>query len=332
MPSATIGVTPYNGSLAGVDLLAGSQTLVLSSFGAPTSGTLFDSDNSFGNDDDGVTTFNGDPVSYIGSGTAQPGIKVGFITIPTGSPVDLVVFEAGGQTYFHYPEGAPNATSIVAVIIDIDDTPYDGLTPICFCSDSLIATPRGLRAVQDLRPGDDVLDIDGAAVKVVWTGARTVNLAAPMSKTMRRRLAPVRIRAGTFGPGLPFADLILSPQHRVLVSGYPTQLLFGLDAALVPAKSLVGSMATQECDAHTVTYHHLLCERHCIVPSNGLPTETMLLGEVGLRTLTSDDLEEIRLLFPDLLDRVAASPMIPAHALLTIREGRVAAMIAASAR
>ncbi len=331
MPASTITVTPYNGSLLGLDLLSGSRTLVLSSLGSPTSGTLFDTDNSFGNDDDGLTTFNGNPVTYIGSGTAQPGIRVLGITVPTGTPRDLVVFESGGQIYFHYPDGAPNATSMIAVIIDIDDTPYDGLTPICFCKGSQINTPQGPRRVEDLRPGDLVLDIGGAAVKVVWTGSKTINLAGPMSMAMRRRLAPVRIWADSFGPGLPFADLIVSPQHRVLVSGYSTQLLFGLDAALVPAKSLIGSMATQECEAHTVTYHHLLCERHCIVLSNGLPTETMLLGQVGLRTLTRDDVEEISLLFPELLERDESEPMTPAHALLTTREGKVAAFMAASA-
>jgi len=330
MPSADIGVTPYNGSLAGLDLLSGARTLVLSSFGAPTTGTLFDTDNSFGNNDDGIATFNGDPVSYIGSGTAQPGIRVLGVTVPTGSAVDIVVFEAGGQIYFHYPEGPPNALGMIAIIVDIDDTPYDGLTPICFASGSQIKTPGGLRNVEDLRPGDRVLDIDGQAVKVMWTGKKTVNLAGPMSMTMRRRLAPIRIWADSFGPGIPFKDLIVSPQHRVLVSGYPTQLLFGLDAALVPAKSLVGSMATQECEAHTVTYHHLLCERHCIVLSNGLPTETMLLGQVGLRTLTPDDVEEIALLFPELRELDESEPMTPAHALLTTREGKVAAFVAAS--
>lgn len=87
MPSATISATPYNGPLSATGLLTGTPTLLLPVFGPSANGTLFDTDNSLGNGDDGVTTFNGSPVIYIGSGTATPGIQLlPGVIIATGTP------------------------------------------------------------------------------------------------------------------------------------------------------------------------------------------------------------------------------------------------------
>lgn len=89
MPTATIAVTAYNGSLISADLLSGSQTLLLSSLDRPATGTLFDTDNGFGNTDDGVATFDGAAVTYVGSGTATPGDEVLGIFVPLGTAVDV---------------------------------------------------------------------------------------------------------------------------------------------------------------------------------------------------------------------------------------------------
>ena len=162
MPSSTIDAVAYDGSLLSLDLLSGSQTLVLSSFGSTTSGTFTNDNAVFDSNDDGVATFNGEPVTYIGSGTATPGVEVLGIVVPLGTSKDIVAFEAGGQIYFVYPDGPPNLLSAVAVVIDLSPAPYSDFTPVCFGAGTLILTPSGERAVETLQPGDFVLDIEGS--------------------------------------------------------------------------------------------------------------------------------------------------------------------------
>lgn len=217
------------------------------------------------------------------------------------------------------------------MIIDISPAPHDGLTPICFCAGTRIATPEGTRASENIMAGDMVLDIDGKIVEVLGTGARTIDLLRPMSTDLHARLRPVRIAAHAFGPNWPNRELGLSPQHRILISGSTTQLMFGLEAVLVPAKAFIGSLAAQDHSTRSVTYHHLLCDRHCVIRSNGLATESLLLAGAGMRMLTPDDIEEINLIFPGLFDRSGDTTMEPAFPILTVREGRAAAHSVAGA-
>ena len=322
MPSSTIDAVAYDGSLLSLDLLSGSQTLVLSSFGSTTSGTFTNDNAVFDSNDDGVATFNGEPVTYIGSGTATPGVEVLGIVVPLGTSKDIVAFEAGGQIYFVYPDGPPNLLSAVAVVIDLSPAPYSDFTPVCFGAGTLILTPSGERAVETLQPGDFVLDIEGSPQEIKWIGKKTIPLRDITCHETRKRLAPICIHANAFGPGRPHTDLYVSPQHRILIEGHAVELLLGMDETLCPAKSFIGHQASQHLDAKEVTYYHILCDTHSVIHSNGLATETLLLGQVGLRSLTPDDIAEILAIFPEFKD-LDAGYVLPAYALATNREARL---------
>ncbi len=125
MPTSSIGVRRYNGPLLAPDLLSGQNTLLLSTFTAQTTGTLAANVGTLGNADTGISSFNGDLLSYVGSGTVQAGIRVAGIIVPTGAAVDVVVFEAGGETYFHFPNGQPTVLAAVAMLVTIDTDPYE---------------------------------------------------------------------------------------------------------------------------------------------------------------------------------------------------------------
>lgn len=110
----------------------------------------------------------------------------------------------GGSTYF--AQAAPNPGTIP-----------------CYAPGTLIDTPDGPRAVEDLQPGDlvDTLDLGPMPIRWLRRGDQPLQSAA-------RDDRPVMISAGAFGPDCPARDLIVSPQHRILVGGHGQhEALFG---------------------------------------------------------------------------------------------------------
>ncbi len=146
---------------------------------------------------------------------------------------------------------------------------------ICFCSGTQISTPTGYRKIETLAIGDLVLNDQAEAKPIVWIGCSEVSFTEMLRAPERR---PVRIAAHAIEPGVPFEDLYLSAQHRVIVEGATTALLFGEPRVLVAARHLVGSIADCVMPVAAVTYHHLLLEDHDMVISNGLASESLQLS------------------------------------------------------
>ncbi len=134
----------------------------------------------------------------------------------------------------------------------------------CFVAGTRLLTPDGDVAVQELRPGGEVLVMRGkgdAVETVIWIGRRTVDLARHAKPA---RVAPVRFLAGALGPSLPERDLLLSPDHCLFLDGH-----------LIDAKALVnGATVIQDFSARSVTYYHVETARHDIVLAEGVPVET----------------------------------------------------------
>ena len=169
---------------------------------------------------------------------------------------------------------------------------------ICVTRGTRIATPSGPVPVEDLRIGDKVLTADGRPEPIRWVGARRIH-EDELARTPSLR--PVRIGAGAFGPGRPACDLRVSPQHRILVTGWRAQLFFGEDAVLAPAKGLVDDDRVQVDHAiREVEYFHLLFDRHEVILTEGLPTESFFPGTHSLRELDIAAREELLALFPEL--------------------------------
>ncbi|MEM6637918.1 MAG: Hint domain-containing protein [Pseudomonadota bacterium] len=143
---------------------------------------------------------------------------------------------------------------------------------LCFVSGTLIATPDGQRAVEDIGIGDQVLTRDNGAQPVAWTGQRAIGGARLYAMPEMR---PLMIRADAFGTGEPDADLFVSPDHRMLLQGAVSQAIFGTDEVLVAARDLRDDLRVRvDHWRKSVTYHHLMFEAHQIVWANGLPSET----------------------------------------------------------
>jgi len=140
----------------------------------------------------------------------------------------------------------------------------DGLGPPCFLAGTLIATPSGPRAVETLAAGDEVTTRDNGARPLVWTGSRTVDGTGDF--------APVRIAAGVLGAT---RDLVVSPQHRMVVRGWRAELIAGHEEVLVAAVHLVGGRGVTRAPMRRAAYHHIMCAEHEIVFAEGVETETL---------------------------------------------------------
>ena len=190
--------------------------------------------------------------------------------------------------------------------------------PICFTRGTMIRTDRGDVAVEKLTAGDLVETKDNGLKPIFWIGSRVLGRAA---LEQNPKLYPIRIKAGALGAGYPASDLIVSPQHRILLRSRVAQRMFGATEVLVAAKQLLlieGIDQVTEFDE--VEYFHFLFDRHEIVFSNGAETESLFTGPEALKSVSAEQREEILSLFPELndLDHVAE----PARMLLSGRLGR----------
>ena len=113
-------------------------------------------------------------------------------------------------------------------------TPNSGTVP-CYAPGTLIETPEGQRAIETLRPGDIVITADNGPQEIRWISSKDHPLDG--LGTDKR---PVLIQAGALGPDLPNRDLIVSPQHRILVGAAGQLEALFSRPAFVPAKALTG--------------------------------------------------------------------------------------------
>lgn len=191
--------------------------------------------------------------------------------------------------------------------------------PICFGEGTEVDTPLGRRPMQDLRPGDAVLTEDGRTVCLAWVEKSTY----PRKRAAQDdRLRPVHLRAGAFGPGLPESDLVLSPQHRVVVEGPACELLFGLERAFVIARHLPEPFATRPEPEADVTYYHLFLENHEVLVTNGLPSESLQPARRMIEAM-SDEARESLMAVLEVLGTDAMLTRPDALPTLNHRETRV---------
>ena len=208
------------------------------------------------------------PGSPFGAGgAAAPGTTLD-VQGASGAQASLPVLNpASGLTFSVAPDGSGGSLVYVA----------------CFAAGTRIATPRGDAPVETLRPGRRVQLARGGSAPVKWVGCTTIDLSRHPDPA---RAAPIRIRADAFGPGRPCRDLLVSPEHCLLVDG-----------ALVPAGRLTNGASIARDDGFgRIDYWHVELARHDILLAEGLPAESYLdtgnralfAGEAGVRALHAD--------------------------------------------
>jgi len=164
---------------------------------------------------------------------------------------------------------------------------------VCFTRGTMIVTEDGEKTIEDLVAGDMVMTRDHGLQELRWIGSRVVPAMG--------NFAPIMIKAGAMAND---RDLLVSPQHRMVVEGWKSELLFGEREVLAAAKHLVNNDTIYAKEGDEVEYFHMLFDTHEIVFANGAASESFHPGEVGIAALTNEARDEIYDLFPELRDNV----------------------------
>ncbi|MFT8723568.1 MAG: Hint domain-containing protein [Acetobacter malorum] len=140
-------------------------------------------------------------------------------------------------------------------------------TVTCFLAGSLIRTAKGDVAVEDVGVGDLVLTVTtGQDVyqPVIWAGYQTATVRAGVPDDEAGY--PVRIRAGAIADGVPYEDLLITPEHCLFLNG-----------RFVPVRMLVnGSSIFYDRSLTQYTYYHVETAQHAVIMANGMLTESYL--------------------------------------------------------
>lgn len=167
---------------------------------------------------------------------------------------------------------------------------------ICFGRGTLISTDRGMVAIEKLDVGNMVLTKDNGFRPICWIGNRALD---SVDLAMNPKLFPVRITAGALGKHQPQKDLMVSPQHRVLVRSKIAERMFNTQDVLIPAIKLCALDGIEQVtDAAEIEYWHMLFDCHEIVYSNGAATESLFTGPEALKSISAEARMEIMTLFP----------------------------------
>ena len=170
----------------------------------------------------------------------------------------LTIPKAGGGFYvfnnFSLAAGAPTTFQVSGTsVTDV----------ACFAANTRIRVPGGEVAVETLKRGDLVLTSTGSAASVSWVGVQTVSTRF----AHRLRVLPIRIKAGALADNVPSRDLLISPDHAILIDDALFQA-----GALVNGVSIVREVRVPE----VFVYYHIETDDHSLILAEDTPAETFI--------------------------------------------------------
>lgn len=162
-----------------------------------------------------------------------------------------------------------------------------------------VLTGAGYRPLSELRTGDTVRTLGKDLVPVLARVTRRVPALGSFQ--------PIRLRAPYFGLK---RDVVVAPTQRLVIGGTDVEYLFGREAVLVPAASLVNGFAAVRETAHLqVRYHHLLLPSHDPFVVAGVALESLYVGRLRRR----------RNLLAQTLLRDCPAGLLPEHARVGLK-------------
>lgn len=272
------------------------QFFILDPYSGPAAGTAvnFVNYNYVDNNDNNLIepgngdTVNGNTVTRVWVGDTVtinvPG--VGNVTY-TG----VTFYSSGAPAVFTPTDGQilQNGTFVSSTgVTNSTQVAVGDLGPVCFTAGTFIDTIDGPCLIEDLHVGDLIPTRDHGLQPILWIGKQIVNGA--------EKFAPVRFDKGVIGNK---EKLLVSPNHRVLISDWRAEMFFGEDEVLVEAKHLVNGGSIDFERSETVEYYHLLFSSHEIIQASGVPSESYFPGHAINRDEKAVQ-QEILEIFPDI--------------------------------
>ncbi len=213
----------------------------------------------------------------------------------------LVIQAANGDVFVsEYPSNPLDGLAIQSIsLVSLRTSQASGInqgasnvensTVVCYCESTLITTSKGEIPAGALRPGDLVMTLDHGLQPIRWIHSDNCPL-----EEVGVDAKPVLIAAGALGNGRPHQDLIVSPQHRLLVGGGGQLDGWFKTESFAPAKSLTGLHGIRHMKGkNTITWIHFACDRHEVVTANGCLSESLLLGPMVLNALKRNERSEL---------------------------------------
>jgi len=328
-PAGTELGSPGGGAAAQLD----GATIQLNSDAVLQSVEVADNDDFFADND-------------LGPASGQTISDAGTTGLPDGEFIQAeytITLEAGGETFTAVGVALGKGFKNVIGLSFVGDVPPLGVeltvtsteegpgaddlafselaTVICFTPGTMILTENGPRLIETLTAGDRIVTRDNGVQTLRWSGLSHVS-AGQLSAAPH--LAPVLIKADSFGPGLPARDMHVSPNHRFLIEGWRAQTLFGESELLVRAQAMRNDRTIiTDRTAKSVDYIHLMFDRHEIVTADGLATESFQPSDAVKDDLDASVRNELLTLFPQLATETLGDLAKPARATLRDADARV---------
>ena len=252
----------------------------------------------------------GDSYDTLVLPNALPGETAPEVTITSEVPYDPVSGVTSKTGYVIFHDGSR---------LDFENFEEVNNVCICFTPGTLIDTARGRVAVEDLAVGDRVLTRDHGYQELAWTGRREMSMADLAASPDN---IPVRIAASALGRALPERDMVVSPRHRMLVTGARAELMFGEREVLVAAGDLMGLPGVSRVTEGPVSYIHVMCEAHQIIRAEGAWTESFQPAEAVVKSLDAATRAELLGLFPELATPAGQAGFAAARPVLSGAEAR----------
>ena len=246
---------------------------------------------------------------------------------PDGSDVDVLDLTGLDRGFYNLIPGAPEAGTIEfldAAGNVVSTTTYSEIEEviICFTPGTRIATIRGEVAVEDLKVDDQIVTRDNGVQALRWVGRRDLT-TAELAKMPNH--SPVLIRSGALGKGAPHRDMLVSPNHRMLITSELAEVMFGEREVLVAAKHLTGLDGVDVVRANAVSYILLMFEHHEVILADGCWSESFQPGDHSMAGIQFEQRREILELFPELENAEGLSSYTAARRLLRAHEAHLLA-------
>ena len=246
------------------------------------------------------------------SGVRASGSPLEPLELFNGMSVNTAALDAAwndsGPNTIVVDQGVTGPTNAAGEFVDL----------VCFSAGTMIQTSNGAVPVEALQISDQVLTYDDAYEPIRWIGSCHLTCA---QLDANPKLKPILIRADALGAGYPKQDLVVSPQHRVLVSSLIAVRMFNCKDVLIPANKLLGidGIETVQHNPDGVTFWHILFDQHEVIWSNGTPTESLFTGPEALKAVSPEAREEIEALFP----HICAPNFAPESARFIPQKGKL---------